>query len=163
MLDCSQSVPHLPVDVADLDVDFIAFTGHKMLGPTGIGVLWGRSELLDAMPPFLGGGSMIETVTMARLDLRAAAGPVRGRHPADRRGGRPGRGGGLPDRRRHGARSHGHEKEITAYALEALADRARRAHLRPGRRRRAAAARSRSRVDGVHPHDVGQILDAAGC
>ena len=66
MLDCSQSVPHLPVDVAELGVDFIAFTGHKMLGPTGIGVLWGRAELLEAMPPFLGGGSMIETVTMAK-------------------------------------------------------------------------------------------------
>ena len=61
MLDCSQSVPHLPVDVQALGVDFIAFTGHKMLGPTGIGVLWGRYALLEQMPPFLGGGSMIET------------------------------------------------------------------------------------------------------
>src|SRR2546421_9631224 len=66
LLDCSQSVPHLPVDVADLCADFIAFTGHKMLGPTGIGVLWGRPELLAEMPPFLGGGSMIETVTMEK-------------------------------------------------------------------------------------------------
>ena len=65
MLDCSQSVPHLPVDVRALGADFIAFTGHKMLGPTGIGVLWGRFALLEQMPPFLGGGSMIETVTMA--------------------------------------------------------------------------------------------------
>src|SRR5215468_5371697 len=64
MLDASQSVPHLPVDAAALGVDFIAFTGHKMCGPTGIGALWGRYELLDAMPPFLGGGSMIETVSM---------------------------------------------------------------------------------------------------
>src|SRR3712207_1740146 len=66
LLDCSQSVPHLPVDVADLDADFIAFTGHKMCGPTGIGVLWGRADLLAAMPPFLGGGSMLETVTLER-------------------------------------------------------------------------------------------------
>src|SRR2546423_7889397 len=66
LLDCSQSVPHLPVDVASLCADFIAFTGHKMLGPTGIGVLWGRPELLAEMPPFLGGGSMIETVTMEK-------------------------------------------------------------------------------------------------
>src|SRR2546430_9927023 len=64
LLDCSQSVPHLPIDVADLGADFIAFTGHKMLGPTGIGVLWGRYELLAQMPPFLAGGSMIETVTL---------------------------------------------------------------------------------------------------
>ncbi|MDT5025426.1 MAG: cysteine desulfurase / selenocysteine lyase, partial [Micromonosporaceae bacterium] len=65
MLDGSQSVPHRPMDVVDYDVDFLAFTGHKMLGPTGIGVLYGRRELLAAMPPFLSGGSMIETVTMA--------------------------------------------------------------------------------------------------
>src|SRR5258705_1023273 len=64
LLDGSQSVPHIPVDVAALGADFVAFTGHKMLGPTGIGALWGRFELLDAMPPFLGGGSMIETVAM---------------------------------------------------------------------------------------------------
>ncbi|MET0712962.1 MAG: aminotransferase class V-fold PLP-dependent enzyme, partial [Jiangellaceae bacterium] len=62
MLDCSQSVPHKPVDVTDLAVDLIAFTGHKMCGPTGIGVLWGRSEVLESLPPFLGGGEMIETV-----------------------------------------------------------------------------------------------------
>lgn len=64
LLDACQSVPHLPVDVAALDVDFAVFSGHKMLGPTGIGVLWGRRELLAAMPPFLTGGSMITTVTM---------------------------------------------------------------------------------------------------
>ena len=64
MLDCSQSVPHKPVDVTDLGVDLIAFTGHKMCGPTGIGVLWGRSEVLESLPPFLGGGEMIETVDM---------------------------------------------------------------------------------------------------
>ena len=64
VLDACQSVPHLPVDVAALDLDFAVFSGHKMLGPTGIGVLWGRRELLAAMPPFLTGGSMITTVTM---------------------------------------------------------------------------------------------------
>jgi cysteine desulfurase/selenocysteine lyase len=64
VLDACQSVPHMPVDVAALDLDFAVFSGHKMLGPTGIGVLWGRRELLAAMPPFLTGGSMITTVTM---------------------------------------------------------------------------------------------------
>ena len=64
LADAAQSVPHMPVDVQDLGADFVGFTGHKMCGPTGIGVLWGRRELLDEMPPFLGGGEMIETVWM---------------------------------------------------------------------------------------------------
>jgi len=66
LVDAAQSVPHIPVDVQDLDVDFLAFSAHKMLGPTGIGALFGRKELLDAMPPFLGGGDMIK-----RVDLRS--------------------------------------------------------------------------------------------
>jgi len=65
MLDASQSVVHRRVDVQALDVDFLAFTGHKLYGPTGIGVLWGRRELLDAMPPFMGGGDMISSVSFA--------------------------------------------------------------------------------------------------
>ena len=84
VLDASQSVPQLPVDVRALGVDFVAFTGHKMPSPTGIGVLWGRRELLEALPPFLGGGEMIETVTMQGLELRGVAAQVRGRHAADR-------------------------------------------------------------------------------
>jgi cysteine desulfurase/selenocysteine lyase len=64
VLDACQSVPHLAVDVAALGVDFIAFSGHKMLGPSGVGVLWGRRELLEAMPPFLGGGEMIREVKL---------------------------------------------------------------------------------------------------
>ena len=75
----------MPLDVQALGADFVAFTGHKMCGPTGIGVLWGRQELLDELPPFLGGGEMIETVHDDRLDVRAAAAQVRGRHAADRR------------------------------------------------------------------------------
>jgi cysteine desulfurase/selenocysteine lyase len=71
VLDACQSVPHLPVDVAALDLDFAVFSGHKMLGPTGIGVLWGRRELLAAMPPFLTGGSMITTVTMEAAEYLA--------------------------------------------------------------------------------------------
>ena len=64
LVDAAQSVPHMPVDVAALGADFLGFTGHKMCGPTGIGVLWGRRELLEEMPPFLGGGEMIESVWM---------------------------------------------------------------------------------------------------
>lgn len=72
LLDACQSVPHLPVDVKTLDVDFLVFSGHKMLGPTGIGALYGRRELLNAMPPFLTGGSMITTVTMERAEYLPA-------------------------------------------------------------------------------------------
>ena len=80
----------------------LAFTGHKVVGPTGIGVLWGRREVLDQLPPFLGGGEMIETVTHGALDVRRHPAQVRGRHPADRRGRRPRRRGRLPRPHRHG-------------------------------------------------------------
>ena len=66
IVDAAQAVPQMPVDVSALGADFVAFTGHKMVGPTGIGVLWGRGEVFAELPPFLGGGEMIETVTMQR-------------------------------------------------------------------------------------------------
>jgi len=120
-LDCSQSVPHLPVDVRALGVDFIAFTGHKMLGPTGIGVLWGRFDLLAKMPPFLGGGSMIETVTMAGTTYAAP--------PARFEAGTPpiaeaiGLGAAVDYLNGLGmAAIHQHEQDITAYALKTLSD-----------------------------------------
>jgi len=159
-LDCSQSVPHLPVDVRALGVDFIAFTGHKMLGPTGIGVLWGRFDLLAKMPPFLGGGSMIETVTMARTTYAAP--------PARFEAGTPpiaeaiGLGAAVDYLNGLGmAAIHQHEQDITGYALKTLSD-------VPGVRVFGPAT-SEGRggtlsfaLDGVHPHDVGQILDALG-
>jgi cysteine desulfurase/selenocysteine lyase len=160
MLDCSQSVPHLPVDVQALGVDFIAFTGHKMLGPTGIGVLWGRYALLEQMPPFLGGGSMIETVTMA--------GTTYAPPPARFEAGTPpiaeaiGLGAAIDYLSAIGmAAVHEHEQELTAYALKALAD-------VPGVRLFGPAepvgrgGTLSFAVDGVHPHDVGQVLDALG-
>ena len=99
LVDAAQSVPHMPVDVATLGADFLGFTSHKMCGPTGIGVLWGRRELLEEMPPFLGGGEMIETVWMERstyappphkfeagtMPIAQAAGPGGG-HRLPRRG-----------------------------------------------------------------------------
>jgi cysteine desulfurase / selenocysteine lyase len=160
MLDCSQSVPHLPIDVAALGADFIAFTGHKMLGPTGIGVLWGRGDHLAAMPPFLGGGSMIETVTMTRTTYAPP--------PARFEAGTPpiaeaiGLGAAVDYLSALGmAAIHRHEQEITGYALKTLAD-------IPGVRVFGlAGAEGRGGtvsfdVDGVHPHDVGQILDDLG-
>jgi cysteine desulfurase/selenocysteine lyase len=160
MLDASQAVPHRPVDVADYDVDFMAFTGHKMLGPTGIGVLYGRSELLAALPPFLGGGSMIETVWMERSTYAAP--------PARFEAGTPpiveavGLGAAVDYLTAVGMDAIAwHEKQLTTYALDAL-------QAVPGLRifgPRTPVGRGGTLsfdLDGVHPHDVGQILDAEG-
>jgi cysteine desulfurase / selenocysteine lyase len=160
MLDASQAVPHRPVDVVDYDVDFMVFTGHKMCGPTGIGVLFGRRELLAAMPPFLGGGSMIETVTMARSTFAAP--------PARFEAGTPpiaeavGLGAAVDYLSAIGMGAIAwHEKQLTHYALEALG-------TVPGLRifgPRVAIGRGATisfALDGVHPHDVGQVLDAEG-
>jgi cysteine desulfurase/selenocysteine lyase len=160
MLDASQAVPHIPVDVVDLDADFIAFTGHKMCGPTGIGALWGRAELLNAMPPFLGGGSMIETVEMDRSTFAKA--------PARFEAGTPpiaeavGLGAAADYLSAVGmAAIQRHEKELTAYALDGLA-------TVPGLRIFGPSvpvgrgATISFGLDGVHPHDVGQVLDGEG-
>jgi cysteine desulfurase/selenocysteine lyase len=160
MLDCSQSVPHIPVDVVDLDVDFIAFTGHKMCAPTGIGVLWGRAELLAAMPPFMGGGSMIETVSMGGSTFAPP--------PARFEAGTPpiaeavALGAAVDYLTGIGMRSiQWHEKELTAYALDALGTVPGLRVFGPvvpiGRGGTISFA-----LDGVHPHDVGQVLDAQG-
>ncbi|MFI5894803.1 cysteine desulfurase [Actinoplanes sp. NPDC051513] len=159
-LDCSQSVPHLPVDVRGLGVDFIAFTGHKMLGPTGIGVLWGRFELLAKMPPFLGGGSMIETVTMAGTTYAAP--------PARFEAGTPpiaeaiGLGAAVDYLTGLGMEAiHQHEQDITAYALKTLNDVPGVRIFGPATPEGRGGTVSFA-VEGVHPHDVGQILDALG-
>ena len=160
LLDCSQSVPHLPVDVAELDADFIAFTGHKMLGPTGIGVLWGRAELLSEMPPFLGGGSMIETVT---LEKTTYAPP-----PARFEAGTPpiaqavGLGAAVDYLSALGMPAVAwHEKELVAYALDALSTVDGLRIFGPT----TAVGRGGTisfGMEGIHPHDVGQVLDSLG-
>ncbi|MFC7548601.1 cysteine desulfurase [Plantactinospora sp. GCM10030261] len=160
LLDCSQSVPHLPMDVVDYDADFIVFTGHKMCGPTGIGVLWGRSELLAAMPPVFGGGSMIETVAM---DGSTFAAP-----PARFEAGTPpiaeavALGAAVDYLSGIGMRAvQWHEKRLTAYALEALASvpdlRIFGPRVPVGRGGTISFA-----LGDVHPHDVGQVLDSLG-
>ena len=119
MLDASQAVPHRPMDVVDYDADFIAFTGHKMCGPTGIGVLWGRRELLAAMPPFLGGGSMIETVAMTGSTF--APPPTRFEAGTPPIAEAVGLGAAVDYLSGIGMEAIAwHEKELTAYALEAL-------------------------------------------
>jgi cysteine desulfurase / selenocysteine lyase len=160
MLDASQSVPHAPVDVSALGVDLIAFTSHKMCGPTGVGALWASYDLLDAMPPFLGGGSMIETVTLA--------GSTYAPPPARFEAGTPpiaeavGLGAAVDYLSGIGmAAIQQHEKRITAYALDALGSVAGVRIIGPTDLVDRAGTVSFV-VDGVHPHDVGQILDAEG-
>ena len=160
VIDASQAVPQLPVDVAATGCDFLVFTGHKTVGPTGIGVLWGREELLNDLPPFHGGGEMIETVTMAASTYAKA--------PHRFEAGTPpiveaiGLGVALDYLGHIGMDAvHAHEQAITAYALEGLATVPGLTVLGP----LDAALRGGAisfELDGVHPHDVSQVLDSQG-
>jgi len=160
VLDACQSVPHLPVDLAALDVDFAVFSGHKMLGPTGIGVLYGRYELLEQMPPFLTGGSMIEQVF---IDHASYAPP-----PARFEAGTPmtsqavGLGAAVDYLEQVGMRSVAdHERALTGLALQGLSSMKGIRIFGPDSVSERGGAVSFV-VDGVHAHDVGQILDDAG-
>jgi len=160
MLDASQAVPHLPVNVAELGVDFLAFTGHKMCGPTGIGVLWGRQELLEVMPPFLGGGEMIEVVAMEGSTF--APPPHRfeaGTPPIVQAVGLGAAVDYLSGIGMEAIRQH--EKEIAAYALPAL-ETVKGLRVIGPRTPVGRGATISFVLDGVHPHDVGQVLDSLG-
>ncbi|GAA3469055.1 cysteine desulfurase [Nonomuraea roseola] len=157
MLDASQSVPHHPVDLAALGADLVAFTGHKMLGPSGIGVLWGRTELLEAMPPFLGGGEMIEAVWMDHSTYA----PV----PHKFEAGTPpiveaiGLGAAVDYLNGVGMQAiEEHERTLTAYALEALGEVPTLRIIGPKGLDGRGGTLSFT-MEGIHPHDVGQILD----
>ncbi|MBX6389496.1 MAG: cysteine desulfurase [Frankia sp.] len=169
VLDGSQSVPHLPIDVTALDVDFLAFTGHKMCGPTGIGVLWGRRELLEVMPPFLGGGEMIELVTMEASTYAPPPHRFEAGTPmiaqavglgaaVDYLTGLAG-GAGM-------AAVAAHEHRLTEYALARLAEVPGLQIIGPTGAvdRGGAISFLLSGADGraIHPHDVGQVLDEQG-
>jgi len=159
LVDGAQSVPHLKVDVQALDADFLAFSAHKMCGPSGIGVLYGKRELLEAMPPFLGGGDMIKEVHLRSFRPNILPYKYEAGTPAIAEA--IGFGAavdylsalGMEDIRTH-------EQEITAYALERLEE-------VPGLQLLGPAAIHKGGVaaftfDGVHPHDVAQILDRDG-
>lgn len=160
VLDACQSVPHLPVDLSALDVDFAAFSGHKMLGPTGVGALYGRRELLEALPPFLHGGSMVEVVTMAETTYlpppqRFEAGTQMvaqtiGLHAAV---------GYLGELGMDAVAAH--EATLAARLLEGVAQIPDVRVLGPTTTADRLATVAFA-VDGVHPHDVGQYLDDAG-
>ncbi len=160
VLDASQAAPQLPVDVTASGADFVAFTGHKVVGPTGIGVLWGRRALLEELPPFLGGGEMIETVTMERSTYAGI--------PHKFEAGTPpiveavGLGAAVDYLTHIGMENvHAHEQAITAYALESLATVPGLSVLGPLKAEERGGAIS-FEIDGVHPHDVAQVLDSRG-
>ncbi len=160
VVDASQAAPQLPVDVVASGADLLAFTGHKVVGPTGIGVLWGTSEVLDRLPPFLGGGEMIETVTMARSTYAKA--------PHKFEAGTPpiveavGLGAAVDYLSHIGMDAvHSHEQAITAYALEGLATVPGVTVLGPTDAALRGGAIS-FELEGVHPHDVAQVLDSRG-
>jgi cysteine desulfurase/selenocysteine lyase len=159
LIDAAQSVPHLPVDVRDLGADFLAFSGHKMCGPTGIGILYGRQKLLEQMPPFLGGGDMIRKVQLS--------GYLPNELPYKFEAGTPaiaeaiGLGAAVDYLSALGMENiQAHEHEIITYAIERLEE-------VPGIHLIGPSADQKGGVasfafDGVHPHDVAQVLDRFG-
>jgi cysteine desulfurase / selenocysteine lyase len=160
VVDASQAVPQMPVDVVELGADLVAFTGHKMVGPTGIGVLWGRRELLEQLPPFHGGGEMIETVTMERSTYAPPPGRFEaGTPPIAQAVGLGAAVDYLTSIGMHNIAAH--EREITAYALERLAEVGGLTVLGPADAVDRGGAIS-FEIDGIHPHDISQVLDSQG-
>ncbi|QTE30729.1 SufS family cysteine desulfurase [Pengzhenrongella sicca] len=160
VLDACQSVPHLPVDLRALGVDFAAFSGHKMLGPTGVGALYGRRELLEALPPVTTGGSMVEVVTMATTTY--APPPMRFEAGTQMVAQAVGMGAAASYLAELGMTAvAAHERVLTRALLDAVASVPGVRVLGPLDAADRLATVSFV-VDGVHAHDVGQVLDDAG-
>jgi cysteine desulfurase / selenocysteine lyase len=160
ILDACQSVPHMKVDVKALEIDFLAFSGHKAVGPTGVGVLWGRSELLQELPPFLFGGSMIESVTMT--DATWAPAPRKFEPGVPNMAQIVGLGTALNYLSAIGIDAiHQHEIDITEYALGRLQEIPALEIIGPKNMAMRGSAISFT-VGKIHPHDLGQYLDSAG-
>jgi cysteine desulfurase/selenocysteine lyase len=160
VLDACQSVPHMPVDFHALDVDFAAFSGHKMLGPSGVGVLYGKRTLLTAMPPFITGGSMIETVTMEASTY--APPPQRFEAGVPMTSQVVGLGAAVRYLNEIGMDAvAAHERELTALALDLLGSMEGVRIIGPTTTEHRGGAVSFV-VDGIHAHDLGQILDDEG-
>lgn len=160
VVDACQSIPHYQVKVKDLGADFIAFSGHKALGPTGVGVLWGRSELLNTMAPFLTGGSMIESVTMTSATFASA--PQRFEAGVPNMAQAIGLAAALDYLDSVGMDNIAeHEQTITAYALTELQKIPGLSIIGPRDTHHRGAVISFT-VEGIHPHDLGQVLDEYG-
>jgi len=157
LVDGAQSVPHLPVDVQTLGADFLAFSAHKMCGPTGIGVLWGREKLLEAMPPFLGGGDMIKRVTLDGFRANDLPHKFEAGTPAIAEA--IGFGAAVDYLSGIGMGNvAAHEQELIAYAIERLEEVPGVKVFGPRPERRGGVAAFT--LDNIHPHDIAQILDA---
>jgi cysteine desulfurase/selenocysteine lyase len=160
ILDACQSVPHMPVNVTALDIDFLVFSGHKAVGPSGVGVLWGRANLLADLPPFLFGGSMIESVTMT--DATWAPAPRKFEPGVPNMAQIVGLGAALNYLTSIGMQNiHNHEIEITRYALSKLQSIEELRVLGPKEMDMRGGAVSFT-VGEIHPHDLGQFLDNSG-
>lgn len=159
MVDAAQAVPHMPVDVQAWDCDFMAFSGHKMCGPTGIGILYGKRELLETMPPFMGGGDMIlrvrlEGSTWNELPWKFEAGT-----PAIAEA--IGLGAAVDYLNGIGMKEiHAHEQYVTGYALEALSEVPGLTILGPSAAQKGGLAAFT--LAGIHPHDIAELLDKRG-
>jgi cysteine desulfurase/selenocysteine lyase len=158
LLDACQSVPHMPVDVFKLGIDYLAFSGHKALGPTGVGVLWGRD--LEALPPFLFGGSMIENVTMT--DATWAPAPKKFEAGVPNMAQAVGLGAALQYLSKIGLKTiHEHEQYLTKALLAGLSDIKGVNVFGPLDLVDRGGTVSFT-LDGIHPHDLGQFLDSKG-
>ena len=160
VLDACQSVPHFDVDVKNLDVDFLAFSGHKMLGPTGIGVLWGKSELLDQLEPALFGGSMVDSVTMESATW--AKSPRKFEAGVPNMAQAVGLSAAVDYLNNVGMENIArHEHELTKELLDGLSQISAVKVIGPLDMKDRGGVVSFT-IDGVHPHDVGQVLDQYG-
>ncbi|MBM7825338.1 cysteine desulfurase/selenocysteine lyase [Arcanobacterium pluranimalium] len=160
VLDACQSVPHIPVDFSELDVDFAVFSGHKMMAPTGIGVLYGKAQLLKELPPFLFGGSMVEIVTMEKTTY--AKPPARFEAGTQAVAQIAGLGAAVEYLSAVGMQAvEEYEAGLTRYLLENMAEIEHVRILGPAQAEERLGVVA-FEVEGVHPHDVGQILDEKG-
>jgi len=160
VLDACQSVPHMRVNVAELDVDFLAFSGHKSVGPTGVGILWGKSELLSELPPFLTGGSMVTAVTMESATWAEA--PQKFEAGVPNMAQAVGLGAALNYLSNIGMDAIAqHERSLTGYALDKLLQIPGLRIVGPQDNVDRGAALSFT-IKDIHPHDVGQYVDSQG-
>jgi cysteine desulfurase/selenocysteine lyase len=160
VLDACQSVPHMSVDVKELGIDFLAFSGHKTVGPTGVGIFWGRAELLNELPPFLTGGSMIETVTMTSATWAPA--PRKFEAGVPNMAQAVGLGVALEYLTSVGMDEiHKHEVDLTRYGIEKLSEIKDLRIIGPRELEMRGGTLSFT-VGEIHPHDLGQYLDSQG-